>query len=57
MEYLVLNNNTIAPACITYIGDGTEDPCPRYVKPCTYTPCFTKPCNPIHGPIQPDTIL
>ncbi len=57
MEYLVLNNNTIAPACIPYIGNGTDDPCPSYVKPCTYTPCFTKPCNPIHGPIQPDTIL
>ena len=37
MEYLVLNNNTIAPFCIRY------DPCPEE-PPCTYTPpgCYPK---------------
>ena len=40
MEYLVLNNSTIAPACLKY-GPCTDEPC-------TYTPpCNTKfrPCD------------
>ncbi len=45
MEYLVLNNNTVALACAAYITNG-YGPCSD--EPCTYTPpCNTKfrPCD------------
>ena len=44
MEYLVLNNNTIAPACLKY-GPCTDEPC-------TYTPCASRGCYPAFGPSE-----